>query len=258
MKQLLLSYSGYKRYQRKVSLLCKKSISMSKMPIQDNTPVCPWACHMLLALHGFLPTSGSVLLVGNLTEAGTSTSMILGVHFWASKYTLCGTSYINFSYNCCHKGITAKAENSHVQIHRCLWTQVPKSFSYLPTRKCVTLVYLVISLLSTQYAFESTNSISFNIFCRKWNSEGRLVVSDSLGPHGLYSLWNSPVQNTGVGSLSLLQGIFPTQGSNSGLLHCRRILYQLRHRKCSINMLLQINGIEWCVKPRIIYCFEVF
>ena len=41
---------------------------------------------------------------------------------------------------------------------------------------------------------------------------------------------NSPGQNTGVGSLSLLQGIFPTQKSNPGLLHCKRILYQLSHR----------------------------
>ena len=41
---------------------------------------------------------------------------------------------------------------------------------------------------------------------------------------------NSPGQNTGVGSLSLLQGIFPTQGSNPGLPHCRRILYQLSHQ----------------------------
>ena len=38
-------------------------------------------------------------------------------------------------------------------------------------------------------------------------------------------------KNTGVGSLSLLQGIFPTQESNRGLLHCRRILYQLSHRE---------------------------
>ena len=53
-------------------------------------------------------------------------------------------------------------------------------------------------------------------------SESRSVVSDSLLPHGLYSQWNSLGQNTGVGSLSLLQGIFPTQGSNSGLLHCRQ------------------------------------
>ena len=56
------------------------------------------------------------------------------------------------------------------------------------------------------------------------------AVSDSLRPHGLYSPWNSPGQNTGAGSLSLLQGIFPTQGSNPGLPHCRRILYQLSHR----------------------------
>ena len=47
--------------------------------------------------------------------------------------------------------------------------------------------------------------------------------------HGLYSPWNSPSQNT-VGSLSLLQGIFPTQGLNPGLPHCRRILYQLSYQ----------------------------
>ena len=58
-------------------------------------------------------------------------------------------------------------------------------------------------------------------------SENRSVVSDSLQPHGLCSPWNSPGQNTGVGSLSLLRGIVPTQGSNPGLPHCRRILYQL-------------------------------
>ena len=46
-------------------------------------------------------------------------------------------------------------------------------------------------------------------------SEGRSVVSNSLWPHGLYSLWNSPGQNTGVGGLSLLQKIFPTQVSHT-------------------------------------------
>ena len=64
---------------------------------------------------------------------------------------------------------------------------------------------------------------------RKW-SVSRSVVSDSLRPQGLYSPWNSPGQNTGVGSFSLLQGIFPTQGLNLGLLHCRRTLYQLSHK----------------------------
>ena len=55
-------------------------------------------------------------------------------------------------------------------------------------------------------------------------------MSDSLWPQGLYSPWNSPGQSTGVGSLSLLQAIFPTQGSNPGLPHCRQILYQLSHK----------------------------
>ena len=49
-------------------------------------------------------------------------------------------------------------------------------------------------------------------------------------PKGLFSLWNSPGQNTGVGSLALLQGIVLSQGSNPGLPHCRWILYQLSHK----------------------------
>ena len=61
-------------------------------------------------------------------------------------------------------------------------------------------------------------------------SDSHSVVSDSLQPHGLYSPWSSPGQNTGVGSLSHLQGIFPTQGSNPGLPYCRQILYQLSHK----------------------------
>ena len=52
-------------------------------------------------------------------------------------------------------------------------------------------------------------------------SESHSVLSNSLWPHGLYSPWSSPGQNTGVDSLSLLQGIFPTQGLNPGILHCR-------------------------------------
>ena len=98
--------------------------------------------------------------------------------------------------------------------------------------------------------------------------ESYSVVSDSLQPHGLFSPWNSSGQNTGVGSLSLLQGIFPTrieprspalqadslpakpqgkpkntgvgslsllqwifptQELNQGLLHFRQILYQLSY-----------------------------
>ena len=66
--------------------------------------------------------------------------------------------------------------------------------------------------------------------CGQSESESDSVMSDFLQPHELYSPWNSPGQNTGVGSLSLLQGIFPTQGLNPGLPHCRQILYQLSHK----------------------------
>ena len=79
-------------------------------------------------------------------------------------------------------------------------------------------------------------------------------MSDSLRPHGLYIfiyiyiyiyiyihiytciylyttyIYISPGQNTGVGSLSLLQEIFPIQGSNPGLPNCRQIHYQLSHQ----------------------------
>ena len=61
-------------------------------------------------------------------------------------------------------------------------------------------------------------------------SESRSVMSDSLRPHEPYSPWNSPGQNTGACSLTLLQRIFPTQGLNPGLPHCRWILYQLSHQ----------------------------
>ena len=63
-----------------------------------------------------------------------------------------------------------------------------------------------------------------------FESESGSVLSNSLQPHGLGSPWNSQGQNTGVDSLSPLQGIFPTQGSNPGLPHCRQILYQLSQK----------------------------
>ena len=72
-------------------------------------------------------------------------------------------------------------------------------------------------------------------------SESRSVVSDSLQPNGLYSPWNSPGQNTGVGSHSLLQRIFPTQKLNQGLLHCRQILYQLNLQGSPLTVLGTVN-----------------
>ena len=89
----------------------------------------------------------------------------------------------------------------------CLWSYIQKTLLRTSSR----------SLLAMFFFFPQ----DFMVSGIMW-SESHSVVSNSLWPHGLYSPWNSPGQNTGVGSLSLLQGIFPTQGSNLGLLHCRR------------------------------------
>ena len=85
--------------------------------------------------------------------------------------------------------------------------------------------------------------------------ESRSVISDSLRPHGLYSPWNSPGQNTGVGSLSLLQGILPTQGSNPGLPHCRWILYQLSRKGGSRFIYVVANvTMRWNSDKAHLYC----
>ena len=72
----------------------------------------------------------------------------------------------------------------------------------------------------------------------KYLSVSRSVMSNFLWPQRLQPTrflcpWNTPGKNTGVGCHFLLQGIFLTQGSNLGLLHCRQILYHLSHQKWS-------------------------
>ena len=62
--------------------------------------------------------------------------------------------------------------------------------------------------------------------CRVWLFATPLVCGHHALPH---PPWDSPGKNIGLGSHSLLQGIFPTQGSNSGILDCRWILYHLSH-----------------------------
>ena len=80
-----------------------------------------------------------------------------------------------------------------------------------------------------------------------------------MQPHGLYSPWNSPGQNTGVGSLSLLQGIFWTQESNRGLLHCRQILYQLSYQGSSTivpGLIAKKEGRGTCSGVHVLPCKE--
>ena len=53
--------------------------------------------------------------------------------------------------------------------------------------------------------------------------------------------------NTGVGCHFLLQGIFPTQGSNPGLSHCRQMLYRLSHKGSPVAECQRIDAFElWC------------
>ena len=83
--------------------------------------------------------------------------------------------------------------------------------------------------LGWQHSFFFLFSVVIQVVIGAEN-ESRSVLSSSLRSPGLYSPWNSPSQNTGVGSLFHLQGIFPMQGANPGLLRYLWILYQLSHK----------------------------
>ena len=85
------------------------------------------------------------------------------------------------------------------------------------------------------------------------------VVSNSLRPHALYSPWNSLDQNIGVHSLSLVQGIFPTQGSNPGLPRCRRTLRseppgKPKNTGVGSLSLLQGNFSTWELNQGLLHC----
>ena len=161
--------------------------------------------------------------------------------------------------------MSANLENSAVATDwkRPVFTPIPKKGN---AKECSN--YCTIALISHASKSENKNEI-----CS--------VVSDSLQPHGLYSPWNSPGQNTGVGSLSLLQGnlpspgieprsptfqvnslpaepqvkpkntgvgslsllqqIFLTQELNQGLPLCRQILYQLSYQGSQLTEIEIVN-----------------
>ena len=115
--------------------------------------------------------------------------------------------------------------------HLCLflspqWSHVIISWPGHPEHNCFQLSVLILPPL---------------IVC-DWKSESCSVVSDSLWPRGLYSPWNSSGQNVGVGSCSLLQRTFLTQGWNPGLPQCRWILFQLSHKGSP-------SILEWVAYP---------
>ena len=81
-------------------------------------------------------------------------------------------------------------------------------------------------------------------------------MSDSVRPHRwqptrLPRPWDSPSKNTGVGCHFFLQRIFPTQGLNPGLPHCKQTLYRLSHQK-SLDSILKSRDITFLTKIHIV------
>ena len=131
-----------------------------------------------------------------------------------------------------------------VRVHIFQFLQFAVLFYILGVLHCQDHLFTTLSSLHKPVSIDLSSEVNLEhcfcsfpyiLFIAYWISflmvsESRSIVSDSLQLHGLYSPWNFPGQNTGMGNLSLLQGIFPTQGSNSGLPHGRQILYQLSHK----------------------------
>ena len=94
-------------------------------------------------------------------------------------------------------------------------------------------------LQSQSYGFSSSyvwmweldHKVGCAVLCLVAQSSLTLCDSMDCSPPGSSVHGNSPGKNTGVSCHTLLQGIFPTQGSNPGLPHCRQILYQLSHQR---------------------------
>ena len=94
------------------------------------------------------------------------------------------------------------------------------SVTAMPIIECMCIPHVLRTYPAPWHIFES-ESVSCS------------VASNFLWPHVAHQaplFMDSPGQNTGVGSHSPLQGIFPTQGLNPGLLPCRQILYHLSHQ----------------------------
>ena len=150
------------------------------------------------------------------------------------------TIYSWFSHRLCRKFYFTEKQKIYICICTCV---------YLKLHMCI---FIKLSLFAKPLNFHTSNLVFKGNFYVSWRFLAIYIhcfhclkcsyslkilmwvkVRQScltLQHHGLYSPWSSPGLNTGVGSLSLLQGIFPTQGSNPGLLHCRQILYQLSHK----------------------------
>ena len=97
-------------------------------------------------------------------------------------------------------------------------------------------------LLPSSKLSQASLYVSWNRNAPKWTPVSSKGPESESASHSVKSDSFSPGQNTRVGSHSLLQGIFPTQGSNPGLPHCRQSLYQLSHQGSP-------RKLEWVAYP---------
>ena len=131
----------------------------------------------------------------------------------------------------------------------CLYEYLFLFYLYLLSYTYYSILITIISLYtwcptSVFYLKNILDPLHFYMDCGCW------VMSESLRPHGLWPArllcpWNSPGKNTVVGSLSLLQGIFLTQGSNPGLLNCRVILYRLSYHDFRVILSISTEKTSW-------------
>ena len=107
----------------------------------------------------------------------------------------------------------------------------------------------------------ASHSVMSNSLATPW-----VTVHGTVHETVLYSPWNSPGQNTGVGNLSLLQGIFLTHGLNPSLPHCKWILYQLSYQGSqslknrlsdSISRIILSKFLYWCINVVSTYLWVV-
>ena len=106
----------------------------------------------------------------------------------------------------------------------------------------IILIYLHNVYDCSMEDFRSCDKDRMVCVCAQSLSHVQLFATQWTAPARLLCPWDSPDKNTGVGCHTLLQGIFPTQGSNPGLLHCRWILYCLNHQA---NMACKASKISY-------------
>ena len=118
----------------------------------------------------------------------------------------------------------------HVQFFATPWTAAHQASLYFTSFQVLLKLIFIESVMPSNHLILSCSLLLVRTY-RLWKVKVKVARScPTLCNPMDYSPWNSPGQNTGVGSLSLLQGIFPTQGLIPGLPHCRQILYLVSHQ----------------------------